>query len=670
MGLIALMLSSAAIYLIGLTQSGYGNEFYAATVRAGSKNWTAMLFGSLDSANGITVDKPPAAYWIPALFARVFGFSSLTVLLPQALMGIATVWFTYVTVARLRSRATGLLAGTLMLLTPVAVMMFRFNNPDAMLTLCLSIAAYFTVRALRSTSARRFATDWWILGAGLILGLAFLVKMLQGFLTIPTLVLVVLIAGSGGIWRRLRHVGVAAVGVIAPIAAYAAVFYAWPVDKRPYMAGTDTNSFFELVFGYNGFGRIFGGSGNGGGGGGGGGMGGGGFGGSTGVLRLLNSSFGPEIGWLLPASLLLLIAGLWVTRRAPRTDLTRAGLIIFGGWTLITAAVFSFMEGTIHPYYVVALAPGAATTVALGAAVVWQARETLFARIAMSVTLATTTATAYYYLATAASDWLPWLRWVILAVGLLTSVALLVGVDRVRTRSGRSLATVVLIAAIVSGALGSASWALASVGNSYNGSIPSSGPVAASGMNGMGGGGMGGSGGPGGQSQSSTTTDASSSDSSSSSSNSSSSGESSSSSTTDSTASSDSSAQDSSQGSAGGGGGMSGQASSELTTLLSKTTTTYSAAMTGASSAASLMVASDTDVLDIGGWMGSDPYPTLAQFQTMVKNGEITYYISGGQGGGPGGSDSSTASAIATWVQENYTATTVGSSTVYDLTAS
>ncbi|MDN5606203.1 MAG: glycosyltransferase family 39 protein, partial [Kocuria sp.] len=253
----AMMVVAATLYVWNLTISGYGNSFYAATVRAGSSSWTSMLFGSLDANNGITVDKPPAAYWIPSLFARVFGFSSLTVLLPQALIGIATVWVLFLAVRRTNGKIAGLVAGSALTLTPVAVMMFRFNNPDAMLTLCLVLGAYFTIRAIQSDRTVRFASAGWMLAAGLILGLAFLVKMLQGFMTIPALVVAFAIAAQVGWLRRIRDVVVAGIGVCLPVGAYAAVFAWWPEGSRPYMAGTESNSFWELVMGYNGLARIF-----------------------------------------------------------------------------------------------------------------------------------------------------------------------------------------------------------------------------------------------------------------------------------------------------------------------------------------------------------------------------------------------------------------------------
>lgn len=722
-----MMLGTAILYLWNLTINTYGNTFYAAAVRAGSKSWTALLFGSLDSANGITVDKPPAAFWIPGLMAKIFGFSSFTVLFPQAVMGILTVWFLYLTVKRTNGPLAALVAGTTMALTPVAVMMFRFNNPDAMLTLCLTLGAYFTVRAIESgtlvaartvpAGARRSfwarmrgedrgnRSGWWMFAAGLVLGLAFLVKMLQGFLTIPALGIAFLIAARSGLPRRVRDAAIAIVGVCLPVLGYAAVFYAWPADQRPYMAGTDGNSFWELVFGYNGLGRIFGSEGNGGGGGG---MGGGNamFGGSTGVLRMFNSGFGSEISWLIPAAVVFLLAGLWFTRRAPRTDLTRAALVVWGGWLVVTAGIFSFMEGTIHPYYVVALAPAVAALVGIGSVQMWRGRAHRPVRWILGAALLATVIWNFALLQSQASDWMPWIRWTLLIGGSLTAVAIVAQADRLHLGGFRKTGTVVALAALVFGGLGSASWGLATATQGHHGSTPTSGPAVAGQDGGMGGAPTGGQGqrgagaasgaagksgasgsgqkgtgatgtgsAPGGTGQNAQAPGSGTAQKGAAQSGSGQQSAQSSAAAPGQSSSSSSSGAASGQSGQGGtqGGGMGGESSnSALTQLLKSSRTKYSAATVGATGAANYMLASDTDVLDIGGWMGSDPYPTLAEFQQMVKDGDISYFIAGGQGSGgaPGGQGTSSSSAIQAWVKAHYQAKTVGGVTVYDLTSS
>lgn len=405
----ALLLAvTATLYVWNLEASGYANSFYAAAIQAGTKDWTAMLFGSLDAGNAITVDKPPAGLWIPDLFGRIFGFSALSMLVPQALMGVAAVGLLYLTVKRVSGAAAGLMAGGALALTPVAALMFRFNNPDALLTLCLVLAAYLTTRAIEKGGWK------WLVAAGAVIGLAFLTKMLQGFLILPGLALAYLWAAPVTLRQRVLHLLGAAAAIVVIAGSYVALFQLTPTSSRPYMAGSETNSFLELTFGYNGLGRITGFDGGmpGGGmpggampsgttpGGGtlpddaampdggmpaGGGIGGNiGFSGAAGIARMFGASFGGEVSWLLPSALILLAAGLWFTRRERRVSTTRAALLLWGGWLVVTAAILSFMSGTVHPYYSVALAPAIAALVGIGSIELWRGRSHWPARIVLS----------------------------------------------------------------------------------------------------------------------------------------------------------------------------------------------------------------------------------------------------------------------------------------------
>ncbi|WP_328523908.1 glycosyltransferase family 39 protein [Kribbella sp. NBC_00359] len=607
---LGLLIGTAFLYLWNLTASGDGNSFYAAAELAGTQSWKAWLFGSLDAGNAITVDKPPAALWVATAFARIFGFNSFTVLAPQALMGIAAVGLLYLTVKRLAGPAAGLIAGTTLALTPVAVLMFRFNNPDALLVLLMVAAAYFVVRSLDKASAR------WLALAGVAIGFAFLTKMMQAFLVLPAFGLVYLIAAPTSLRRRLLHLLGALGAVIVSAGWYVALVELWPASSRPYIGGSTNNSLLELALGYNGLGRLLGGEGNGGGGGGGGGNT--GFGGSAGITRMFGDAFGSEISWLLPAALIALVGGLWLTRRAPRTDRVRAGIVLWGGWLLVTAAVFSFMSGTVHPYYAVALAPAIAGLVAMGVWIAWQQRALLPARLTLAAMVLATGAWDYVLLARTA-DFVPWAKYVVLAAGVIGAALVIAG------RYVRRLLPAVVLALVVSVGLGSTAYAVSTASQTHSGSIPTSGPSTSAmggGMRAGDGGGPGGSGGtPPSRSGSTTTTQPQGSDAS---------------------------------------------ASSELTALLAKTTTTWAAATSGSQSAASLELATGKAVIAIGGFSGSDDAPTLAQFKEWVAEGKIAYYISGGQGGGAGG-HSSAAGQIQSWVESTYTATTVGSTTVYKL---
>ena len=250
--LILLLAGTASLYLWNLADSGWANAYYSAAVQAGAKDWQAMLFGSFDPANAITVDKTPAALWVMSLSARIFGFNAWSVLAPQALMGVASVWLLYLTVRRTFGPLAGLVAGAALALTPVAALMFRFNNPDALLTVLLVAAAYATVRAIGRASTR------WLLLAGALVGFAFLAKMLQAFLVIPALAGVYLVAAPANLPRRLLQVGGAAVAVVVSGGWYLALVALWPAASRPYIGGSQTNSLLDLILGYNGFGRITG----------------------------------------------------------------------------------------------------------------------------------------------------------------------------------------------------------------------------------------------------------------------------------------------------------------------------------------------------------------------------------------------------------------------------
>jgi 4-amino-4-deoxy-L-arabinose transferase-like glycosyltransferase len=667
-----LLVVTAVVYLWDLSSSGYANSFYAAAVQAGTKSWEAFFFGSLDSSNFITVDKPPASLWVMVLSARLFGFSSFSLLLPQALMAVGSVALVWGTVRRTLARLgtttanTGaLLAGFAVAATPAAALMFRFDNPDALLVLLMTTGAYCTVRALPRGSWR------WIALAGVALGFAFLTKMLQGLLVLPAFGLVYLLAARTSWGKRIIGLLIAAVSLVASAGWWVVAVWLWPSDARPYIGGSTNNTVLDLVFGYNGLGRIFGGSGNGGGMGGNG-TAGGSFGGATGLDRLFSSEMGLEISWLLPAALIALVLGLVVIGRQHIGELSRAGLVLWGGWLIVTGLVFSFMSGTIHPYYTVALVPAIAGLVGTGGALLWEARERVTGRLGLAAMVGSTSSWGWCLLNENAS-WLPWLRWVVLVAGLLSAAAIVIG----SVPTLRKLVTIGVLAGTLFGLTGTTAYAFATTTVAHSGSIPSVGPSGSSG-GGMGGA-PGGAGGPGGSTSESDRSqqgpggtppngtsgtmpsgqmpsgetgtrpgDARSGTQS---------GPPGSSTDTD------------SDGGARVGGGMGGGAStsSALEKLLKATDTTWAAAVDGSQSAAQLELDTNTAVMAIGGW-SSDPAPTLAEFKAYVQEGKIAYYIASGNGGGMGGG-SSTASQIKTWVATNFTSTTVGGQTVYDLSS-
>ena len=286
--LAVLLVGTAILYLWNLSASGDANSFYAAAVQAGTKSWKAMFFGSLDSGNAITVDKPAAFLWPMEISGRIFGFNSWSMLVPQALEGVASVALVAATVRRIAGHGAGLLAGAALALTPVAALMFRFNNPDAMLVLLLVAAGYAVIRALENGSTK------WLLLAGTLIGFGFITKMGQALLVLPAYALTYLVAAPTSLRRRIAQSLAAGVAVVVAAGWWIAIVELWPASSRPYIGGSTNNSILQLAFGYNGLGRLFGGSGNGAGGGGNRG-GAGGFGGATGLQRLFSSDMATEI---------------------------------------------------------------------------------------------------------------------------------------------------------------------------------------------------------------------------------------------------------------------------------------------------------------------------------------------------------------------------------------
>jgi 4-amino-4-deoxy-L-arabinose transferase-like glycosyltransferase len=661
--LIALLAITALAYIWDLSASGYANSFYAAAVQAGTKSWKAMFFGSLDSSNFITVDKPPASLWVMSLSGRIFGFSSWSMLVPQALEGVAAVALLYATVKRSFGAVAGLLAGALFAATPVAALMFRFNNPDALLVLLLVASGYCLTRALERAGTR------WILAAGALVGAAFLAKMMQAFLVLPAFALVYAIAAPTTLRGRIVQLLAGGLALVLSAGWWVLIVALWPAGSRPMIDGSSDNSILNLITGYNGLGRIFGsgaGAGGGPGAGGAGGGGGVGFSGQTGVLRLFNNLMGAQASWLLPAALLALLGGLWTRRGKSRTDRVRAALLLWGGWLLVTAAVFSFGQGVIHTYYTVALAPAIAALVAIGSALWWPKRTTSLGRLLGALAIALSAAWACVLLGRDAS-WQPWLTPLVIVTATLAVLGLLAAPMLGRLR-GRVVAVAVALG-VVASVSGPLAYAAYTVTTPHTGSVVSAGPATSSGTGGMPGGGAGArsGGGPGGgkgfaaRPTGSPPAGATGSP------------PNGSSNTLGQRPSGSSAATgrtSTQQLSGGQPGGDTSAVSTQLVSALRTDSGSYrwTAATSGSQSAASLELASDTPVMGIGGFSNEGGNLSLAAFERYVAAGEIHYYIAsqGGGGGGPGGGASS--SSIASWVKANFKTVKLGNTTFYDLT--
>jgi 4-amino-4-deoxy-L-arabinose transferase-like glycosyltransferase len=583
----ALLAATAVLYLWRITINGMGNQFYAAAVAAGSTNWEALLFGSLDPQNFITVDKPPLSQWVMGLSGQLFGFSSASMLIPEALMAVGSVALLYAAVARISGPRAGLLAGAALALTPVAALMFRFNNPDAAMVLAMTAAAYCTVRALDRSGAR------WLALAGVALGCAFLAKMLEGVMVVPALAGAYLLAAPVGLRTRLTHLLVGAGAFLAAAGWFVLLTVWWPATSRPYLAGSTDNSFMNLVLGYNGVARIlgrhydvspsdpgtpegmsvFGAQ-------------------SHGWTRLLSGEFGFEIGWLVPAALLAAVLVIIARGRAPRTDRIRAATVLFGGWLLVDGLVLSYMHGMIHPYYSLSIAPPIAAMFAIGVQQCWARRESFWYQAGF-VTLVLGTAGWGWWVLGRNVHWLPGLRWVVLVFTATASLALL-GV--LASRRG-GLATALAVVALAGALAGPGAYTVATVAAPHQGGGPAVGPPHVGHV----------------------TTFA------------------------------------------------RGIDSVPLRAMLKSTRTPWSAAVDRSSNAAALELSSDTAVMAIGGFSGTDPVPTLAQFQDDVAAHRVTYYVTTSTLGHGTGWNARSHVDIARWVEANFPSQWIGKTVVYDL---
>ena len=594
-------------------------------MQAGSTDWTAFFFGSSDAGNAITVDKPPASLWLMALSVRLFGLSSWSILVPEALLGVASVGVLYATVRRRFSAGTALLAGVVLAVTPVAALMFRYNNPDALLVLLLSLATYCTLRGIETGQLK------WVLWAGAMVGLGFLTKQLQAFLILPALASVYVYAAPHRLFTRVWH-SLAALGVVLFSAGWwVAIVELLPADWRPYVGGSKTNSFLELTFGYNGFGRLIGnktgsvagdavapavGTAN-----------------STGILRIFRGEVGGQVTWLLPAALLLLCTALIVLRHAQRVSLRRATLLLFAGHLLVSALAFSFMAGIFHAYYTLALAPALAGTAAIGASLVWMKRKALWARIIAAVAILMTCVWAWVLL-DRTIDWLPWLKFIIAMLGVLATVLLLAPPRAgklgppARTWIGR----VTVAAALGCALMAPVAYSLQTVLTPHTGSFVTAGPNAGGGTRNAETADQGGSFPP--------------------------------------PATGGADGPPPAQTGALGRTGPVQQGSTGIAALLTVNSGSYTwvAATIGSNRAASYQLATELPVMAVGGFRGTDPAPTLAQFQADVAAREIHYFIGGTSPQAIG--RSSNSNAIARWVAATYTAQVIGGVRVYNLSVS
>jgi 4-amino-4-deoxy-L-arabinose transferase-like glycosyltransferase len=634
----ALLVLAGALNLWALSRNGWANDYYAGAVRSMAGSWHAFLYGSLDAGGVMTVDKPPMALWVQALSVRVFGFNSWAMLVPQALMGVASVWLVYDLVARRFGRAGGFIAGAVLALTPIAVAVSRHNNPDALLILCVVGALWAVVRALEDGRVR------WMVLAGVCVGLGFEAKMGAALLVVPALAVAWVWAAPANRIRGLLGGGLA---LIVAGGAWPLLVALTPASSRPWISGTSDNSIWSLIVNYNGLGRLdgqAGGPAGTAGGGPGGGFGPNGlFGGDPGPLRLLNAALGGQAGWLLGFALVAGVA-LAVSSRLSRRDPVTGWILAVGGTALTAAVAFSSAKGIFHPYYVSELAPFAAALVGAGA--VRFTQGDMLARIAGPLAIGGGAIAELKVLGDNSGS-LEWLPSVLVVVGILAAGAVAFAPDARTRNAGVAGAVAALLIA-------PATWSVQTLGHATNGTFPAGGPATAGvGFGAVGGGGFrggrggfgGGPGGPpaGGNAAPGTgaATGAGGIDP----------GITGSGAGTNGTAPGANGGGFGGRGGfggPGGGGGMLGGNSQSLTTALTyiKADGGGTLAVSSQSTAAAAIISSDANVAGIGGFSGRESAVTPAWLASEVQQGKLRWVLADGSGGGLG-NDGRTGSTTA-----------------------
>nr|WSY54738.1 glycosyltransferase family 39 protein [Streptomyces sp. NBC_00886] len=697
--LVAIMVLAAVLYSWNLSGSSL-NSFYSSAVYSGTQSWKAWFFGSLDAGNFITVDKPPFSLMVMGLSCRIFGFGTWQMMLPEVAAALGTIWILHSSVKRYFGHVAAAVAALVLALTPITVAINRDNNPDTLLVLLMVAGAALGLRAVRTDRLLP------LIGSAVCFGFAFNTKLLQGYIALPAVFAVYLFASKLGWKKKLVQLALATVALAVSSFWWATAVSLVPASDRPYIGGSTDGTAWDLIMGYDGFGRVFGGEGNGGGGGGAGGGGGGGtFAGTAGLGRMFNDILGGQISWLIPFSAIALIAGLVLVGRAPRTDPTRAALVMWGGWTLLHYVTFSMAQGTMHPYYTTALAPGIAALCGGGGVMLWRAFRSGDARWSwvLPAGLGVTGIWAIVVLRRASG----WNTWLWPTIGVLMVLAI-VGLFVFRSGNRTRLLTASVAAAIIAALAGPTAYAVtpaasSGAGGGMGGSNPTAGPSTGGGFGGGGapGGGRGGfgggEGGPGGTQQGGGqasgeapggmtpggggTGEVPQGGGAPSGAPSGAAGGGQQGGTTGEFPGGGTASGGTASGGTGtapgggtsgtrggfGGGGMGGTTSSALISYLEKHQdgAEWLLAVSNSQSAGQLILSTHKPVISMWGFTGSDKAMTLAKLKELVKKGEL-HYIQLGGGGGMGG-NSTLNTEITAWVEKNGTAV---KESAYDKSAS
>jgi 4-amino-4-deoxy-L-arabinose transferase-like glycosyltransferase len=672
----AIIALSAFLNFYRLDQMGYSNSYYAAGVKSMLMSWHNFFFVSFDPGGFVTIDKPPLGFWIQTASAKLFGFSGWSILFPEALAGVLAVALLYHLVRRTFGPVAGLIAALALAVTPVSVATQRNNTIDSLLVFTLLLSAWALIRAIETGRLR------WLLLCALGIGLGFNIKMMEAYLVVPAFGLAYLLGTSQSWLKRILHLSLALILMLAVSFAWIVAVDLTPASQRPYVGSTQDNSELSLALGYNGVQRLLGMGGGGGGaprnqgnadrqannqqnppaqqgnnqqnasarqgqqnppngGPGGGGPGGGAFGiGRAGLFRLFtDGQLSGQIAWMLPLAFIGLLVACWQERvRLPLSRKQRA-LVLWGVWLLTTYAFFS-IAGFFHPYYLITFGPAIGALVGIGVVTLWNEyqRQSWWRALLLPLALIVTAAVQVYLLVgypTQSSVLTP------LVLVLCGLAVIVLGVMRFLPRLRlHSLVTYAVSVGLLAVLIAPTAWAAITVQGQGQG-LPSAGP--------SGGGFGGGPGGQGGQ-----------------------------------RAFNQGGRSGNRQGNAQpqGGAPANGQDQSssngnklEQYLLANQGKTRFILAVSSSQSADSLILDTGKPVMAMGGFSGSDPILTQQTVAELVANNTVRFFLlsggsssnqqtsqttkgtsqtqagPGGFGGGPDGGQSS----VTTWVSSHCT---------------
>lgn len=601
LALISLLVATAFSFIWGLDRNGWANPYYSAAAQAGSQDWTAFFFGSMEWGNLITVDKTPLSVWVMSVSVRLFGLNSWSILVPQALMGVATTYLIYRILRRGFGPAPALLGGAIYATTPVVFLMSRFNNPEPLMGLLMVAAVAVSVKALDSGRARSFAL------AGSLLGLAFMAKQVQAFVVVPALCVAILAFSRGHFRSRVYGLLASAMALLTTSAVWLLCVEFTPPSQRPYIGGSVANSAIELTLDYNGLARFIRipttttgnrtASGqdelapyNG------------------GFSRIFDGNFAPEIAWLLFPAIALAMVLIVLHRTLSFTDRQRKLAVVAIVWLATAFFLLCFMGSMIHTYYTFSLAAPIALVIPIGLLALWRRRERMVLRLIGALIVGSATYMTVRVL-NYSDDWPLWFRALVVASGIAATAGWLLS----GSLKWQRMTLAVVACCLLLGPIGANAF---TIFTPQKGTNPQSGPVANDPM-----------------AMSRLLLSA--------------------------KAGHPAWAQQTAYGF---------PPAASITQLLRQTNDrqTWAAATYSAQNAALYQLESGRPVIPLGGWLGTDPAPTAAQFKALVEQGRIGYFI-----WQPDLLERNELSPetieISHWVQDNFEETSIDGHRIYDL---